>query len=242
MIYQRLCTSGRLLKSNLKHKSVHPFNSANICNINSVKDPVFKNKFFFSIPKRNFYGLFRRDTKERLKIKDNVPDQYILIYRSTMDKYILYAQIITNVTAFIAIVSAIIKHDFSNTKIDPSLFKSQVRQIENEMYVYIGVFVAIVAILQVMISRLPIRIYNLPQQKKYIFVFYGNYPLTHRKVTCKAGDVMPFSESGIMPWRNEQYFIKNEQKVILIDKYFRRSADLYIMLGVQRDPDVDDKK
>lgn len=242
MLYQRLCASGKLLKYNLNHKVLQPFRSVNIRNIHSVKEPILKNKCLFCVPKRNFYGLFRKKTMQQLKIKDDVPDQYILIYRSMMDKYIFLAQIITSVTAFIVIVTTIIKNDYLNVELDTSLFKSQPRQTENEMYVYVATFAIIVAVLQVMVSRLPIRIYNLPQQKNYIFVFRGNYPLTHRKAVCKAGDVIPIPESGILPWNDARYLIKHQQKLILLDKYFRRPADLYIMIGVQKDPDVDEKE
>lgn len=240
MIFQKMCASGKLL--NLKHKILVSFSSVNIRNINSIKkDIILKNKFSCA-SKRNFYTFFRRETKEQLKVKDDVPDQYNLIYRSTMDRYILFAQIITTVTAFIATVTTIITYDFSNSQLDFSNFKSHPREVEGEIYVYMTAFIAIVVILQVMISRLPIRIYNLPQQKKYIFIFYGNYPFTKRKVVCKIGDVFPLSTTGILPWKEGRYLINNEQKVILVDKYFRRPADLYIMLGVQRDPDVDEEK
>ncbi|XP_018565100.1 uncharacterized protein LOC108906350 [Anoplophora glabripennis] len=242
MMSQKLCASGRLLKSNFKHKILQSFSYVNIRNINSIKrELIFKSKSFY-VPKRNFYRLFRRETKEQLKIKDEVPDQYTLIYRSTMDRYILYAQIITTFTALIAIVTTIVKHDFSNPQLDFSEFRTHPREVDNEIYVYMTAFITIVVILQVMISRLPIRIYNLPQQKKYIFVFHGNYPFSKRKLVCKIGDVVPLPETGVLPWKDGRYLIKNEQKLILVDRYFRRPADLYIMLGVQRDPDVDENE
>ncbi|KAJ8929423.1 hypothetical protein NQ314_017872 [Rhamnusium bicolor] len=237
-----MCAPGKLFNVNICHK-LFRITNANIHNLKSFeKAPILKNKLTLVIPKRSFFGWFKRPSKNQLKIADNVPDEYILIYRNTMDRYIFFAQLITTLSAFIIIVSSIIKHDLTNMELDFSSWTYPPRQTENEIYVYVAAFTCLVVILQVLVSRLPIRIYNLPQQKKYIFVIYGNYPFTQKKLTTKVGEIASLPETGISPWKNDRYIIKNQQTLILLDKYFRRPADLYIMLGVQRDPDVDEKE
>nr|CAI5838004.1 unnamed protein product [Callosobruchus analis] len=184
--------------------------------------------------RRSLFRFFKRPKKEELKIKDNIPDHYKLIYRNAMQRYIWFSQVITSTSAVIVGVSTIIKTDFVKYE-DASLMT----QISGEMFVYMATFITVLVVLQLMIHRIPIRIYYLPQQKKYIMIFFGGHPLSSRRVVCKAGDVVQLPVTGLLPWKECSFEIKNKQKVILFDNYFRRPGDLHVLLGIQEDPDAD---
>nr|CAH7752092.1 unnamed protein product [Callosobruchus chinensis] len=184
--------------------------------------------------RRSLFRFVKRPKKEELKIKDNIPDQYKLIYRNPMHRYIWFAQVITSATAVIVGLVTIIKTDFVRYE---DAF--QTPEISGEAIVYMASFIAVLVVLQLMIHRIPIRIYYLPQQKNYIMIFFGSHPFTSRRVICKAGDVVQLPIATLVPWKESSFEIKNKQKVILFDEYFRRPGDLHVLLGIQDDPDAD---
>ncbi|KAJ8922146.1 hypothetical protein NQ315_004081 [Exocentrus adspersus] len=241
-MYQRICASTRLLSFALKRSNLQIL-KANIYNkYNSKVEPLFRSPIRFSVPKRNFFQYFRRAkaTPEELKIKDNVPDQYALIYRCKMERYLLYTQVVTVVCATVVSLCLIIRYDFSDIHYDYSDWKTPHRQVKNEYFVYLGSLITLVVFLQIVVSRLPVRIYNLAQQKKYILVFYGNLPFSTKRAICNVGDIVPLPEIEVLPWGQDRYMLKNKRNLIIFEQYFRKPADLYIMLGVQKDPDADE--
>lgn len=199
---------------------------------------------YFGTPRRYFFKMFRNATERDLKIKDNVPVEYNLIYRNTMTKYIYATQFVTCFTAGIACLAFMFNSDIETYDMRYSQWSSKTKTVENEEYVFIFAFIFVVALMQVCISRLPLRIYKVPStnETKYLLICPGNLPLSGVRVNFSQGELNHVRESGILPWKENRYLIKadNEVKrIILIDHYFRRPADLNIMLGEQRDPEVD---
>ncbi|CAH1986380.1 unnamed protein product [Acanthoscelides obtectus] len=196
--------------------------------------PFLRRRTLEVTSRRSLFSLFRRPKKEELKIKDNVPDEYMLIYRNRMDRYLMYTQLITSASAAFIVIYTTIKVDYL-TRGDTS----QLPVVSTEAYFYMAAFVTAIVILQIMMYRTPLRIYYLPQQKKYTMIFYGSYPFSYRRVFCKGGEVVKLPVTGVSPWKECMYEIKNKQKIILLDDYFRRPGDLFVLMGEQEDPDAD---
>lgn len=203
----------------------------------SKNKPLFSNiKIIYNQQNSRNLFRFKKATAEHLKIKDNVPDQYNLIYRNTMDKYLVTAQIIsTSCALFLVLILLYI--DSPKEKFRPKK-KDQPKHIENETQIFTAFLICFCVTLQAVISKLPIRIYNLPQQDKYLFVFYRSLPLATRNLTCVREEVIKLEETGILPWKDSRYELKNKQNVILLEPYFRRPADLNILLGYQKNDEA----
>lgn len=232
MILQ-ICRSCRVISNKWKNGTKVFFNKG-LCYTTSKKMLVMNYGFFSQ--KRTFYSFWRKPSIEELRVKDKVPDQYKLIYKNSMDNYLLSTQIITTLSAAIVglclIVSDGIPYQLDNKAAAP----------DNSSIIFITAFALVVVLLQVLLSKIPVRIYSFPQKKKYLFVFYGNMPLTQKTFTCKVGDLIE-SSGGITPWKNSRYLLKSGNQrmtIFLLDDFFRRPADLFIMMGLQPDPDTED--
>lgn len=233
-----LCRTCRIISNKLKH-------SQNIYKGLCHERTILQNKgviTFGTSQKRTFYGFWRKPSIDELKIKDKVPANYKLIYRNKIDHYLLLIQIITSTTASIVGLKLIFS-DGLNFKAFPEKLNDKTFE-ESDTLILLTFFIATVVVLQVLLVQLPVRIYNFPQAKKYNLVFYGNIPFTQRTVTCKAGELTDFSARGLlMPWKNDRYLLKDKMKTIyLFEHYFHRPADLYIMMGLQDDPDIEDNE
>ncbi|CAH0547496.1 unnamed protein product [Brassicogethes aeneus] len=187
--------------------------------------------------RRTFFNFFKKPRIEELKLKDNIPDEYNLIYKSTMNNYLVIAQYVGGIST-IAVGFMVLKTLYKPAVLPnqdiPSLY-TKARPIDNEVYVYFAVLTGIILVIQLLVSKVPIRIYNYPKRKEYVFVFNGNTPLKSKKVYCKTGEVYPAFHNSFMPWKECNYEIKNKQEIIIVEENFQRPADLYIMMGVQRD-------
>lgn len=189
------------------------------------------------LQKRNFFGFLKKPSIEELKIKDEVPDYYKLIYKNKMSNYLLLAQLTTSTSA---VIVALVFMFTYNKETQKSTQLGNTYLESDDVFIYFAVFATFVALLQILLSKTPIRIYNYPQKKKYVLVYYGNFPFTQKTATCKAGQLIELPENNFFP---SQYLVDVERhphKIYLIEHWFHRPADLYIMLGVQRDPEADE--
>ncbi|XP_060519365.1 uncharacterized protein LOC132697765 [Cylas formicarius] len=220
------------VNSNCKYHSIQRLN----CLSNLKNLPVIK---------RNFFNLFRKPSKNQLRLKDKVPDGYELIYRNIADRYIFLCQLVNGVTILVVGVVTMLDLDQAQKlQFNPNdQLKVAHKQTAKEIVVYISVFIVIYVILQLLVSQVPVRVYCCPKSQKYLSIFYGNLPFTMRRLQFQVGDVKQASNNFMkLPWTEYQYEIKDQQKIILLEQYFRRPADLFIMLGTQRDPDVEKDK
>ncbi|RZC35168.1 hypothetical protein BDFB_008305 [Asbolus verrucosus] len=231
-----ICAVEKCLRINLVSKSSFHFVSGGPhLRLRDVAPMVSRRTYFLKI--------FRKPSQRDLKIKDDIPDAFVMIYRNTMSKYIFGAQVISVIASSLVLLAIVTKSDYEDYKRDFEKWSPTSRTTPNEHLYYILFFVTFLVLLQVMVSRTPIRIYKVPQTPKYITVSYGNYFFTKEKYAFKRGEIHHMEERGFLPWRENMYAIEKEtdrRTVILLDHYFRRPADLSIMLGEQRDPDLDD--
>lgn len=197
-----------------------------------------------SLQKRNFYNLWRKPSIEELKLKDNVPDNWKLIYKNKLDTYLLFIQIVTTTTATLLALALLVTESNNNedrwTNVTPD-----VKHYDSDFFVFLTAFLVIVVVLQSLLSKMPIRIYNHPNKKEYKMFFYGNIPFSQKSCTYRAGQIFEYTEEKQFPWDNLAYLLKinegDQRKLYLLEGYFRRPADLYIMMGLQSDPDADEK-
>lgn len=231
----------KFLEVNLKPKLSTVINRLKFHTNSYSKIQILKNRNPRFLSKRCFTKWFKKTKQAELKIIDNIPDSYELIYRSTLERYIFYTQLGTSITTVIIVLTVILLYGspkseltfYGNTEHKPS---SDVEDI----HLYVAFFFTGVVLLQLLISRLPLRIYYLSQQKKYIFIFPSNLPFQSKRLLCKIGEVEKLPLTGILPWKDARFKIKNEHMAIMVEENFKTPADLYIMLGVQRDPNSDE--
>lgn len=187
---------------------------------------------------KSLFGLFRQRSSEHFKRKDNIPDGYQLIYRNTMQNYLLSAQLISTILAGFAGGALILREESDKFELGPAAFREQPGTVQNEMYIYMTFFVGFCVVMQYFVQRVPLRIYNYPRQNDYILIFYGALPGTTKRLTCKANEVIKLNKSSIlMPWTESSYQIKDQCRVIMIENFFRTPADLSILLGNQKHPE-----
>lgn len=237
MMILQLCRTGRIISSKLKY-------GQNIYNKGLCHErTLLQNKHLIKLgisQKRNFFGFWRRPSIDELKIKDNVPASYKLIYKNRMENYLLLVQFVTTITASALALKIIYSGGFN---IFPARIGDKTLE-DSDSLILVTFFILAVVALQVLLVQLPVRIYNFPQARKYHLVFYGNVPFTKRIVTCTAGELIQFSEGSISyAWKRDRYLLKDKMKIIyLFEHYFQRPADLAIMMGLQDDPDIEDKE
>jgi hypothetical protein len=65
---------------------------------------------------------------------------------------------------------------------------------------------------------------------RYLAVFDSQVPLRKTKVPFSKGDVTNQPATGVLPWRENRYKIKNRKVLLLID-YFKAPADLFEMMA-----------
>ncbi|KRT83943.1 hypothetical protein AMK59_29 [Oryctes borbonicus] len=201
-------------------------------NVPDVYQLIYRN----TMSKYSFLRFFGKESMEKIKEKDNVPDVYQLIYRNTMSKYLLTAQIFSIALAGFVCVNLIVSQA-GDVLYDT--WRTTPGAVKNEVYVYMTVIILISVTMQLFVARMPLRIYHYPKQNQYTMISYGALPGTTRRLTYGLNELTRL-ESGVLPWTESSYEIKDQRKVILIEKYFRTPADLNIMLGYQKPPEDED--
>lgn len=193
------------------------------------------------VQNRSFFTFFKRTKLRDIKINDNIPDEYKLIYRSTLERYLILGQVATTLTAFTAGVMLVAKLNQESVQLEDSErhermkpLYNKARPVDNEIYVYFTVLVGIILSIQVISGKAPVRIYNYPRREEYVMIFNGTLPFTKRKLVCKAGEVFHIPQNSYMPWKESLYEIYRKQEIILMEDSFKRPADLHVMMGIQR--------
>lgn len=190
----------------------------------------------------SFKSMLKKPDAKKLKMQDNIPEHYQLIYRNTMYRYLYFAQILTTTTVVIVVLTLFMDGEIG-TQINFENWKMKPKSFDSDALVFLSAFLVINTLLQVMINKMPIRIYNYPKRNHYIMVFYGNLPFTKARLSCKVNEIMKLEETGILPWKDSRYEIAEKRSIILMENFFRRPADLNIMLGYQpQDADDEDSQ
>ncbi|KAJ3660818.1 hypothetical protein Zmor_005249 [Zophobas morio] len=191
-----------------------------------------------------FFKFLTRRSKRDLMEADDVPDAFAMIYRNTMSNYILGAQIVSLVTGGVMLMALFFKSEYRNRK-ETVEWSATAKSSENEEIVYVTIFAVILVLTQMMVSRTPVRIYKVPRTNKYIGINYGHYFFGKDKFNFHLGEISKVESRSILPWSENRYIIqtKTERRpVLLVEYFFRRPADLYIMLGEQKDPDLQEEE
>ncbi|KAF2883046.1 hypothetical protein ILUMI_23123 [Ignelater luminosus] len=197
--------------------------------------PILNTKKNNLVFHRTFFQFFKRPNINTLKQIDGIPPEYILIYRNAMDRYLLSAQIVSTVSAIIvcAVVFFYSQWEFElNTQ--KWRMDDQPNPMENEGFIYATCFVTLCVLLHLIVTKMPIRIYNYPRRQKYVFIFYGILPTTKKRVVCKVNEVIKLEENGLLPWKDSRYEIVQKQNIIMLEHFFRKPSDLNIMLGYEK--------
>lgn len=184
---------------------------------------------------RQFFNWFQKPSETQLKQRDRIAPEYKLIYNTTLDRYLVIGQIVTVAISSILGFIFIFKGDITA----PMMRLEKEKIVDNEMYLYVTVLVICIFVIQRVISKVPVRIYKSPQSKQYVFVIRGLAPFTRKYLTCRSNGLRKVEDiSSIIPWKNDTYTLMkgNEEKtVVLMDYYFKRPADLNILLGYQKE-------
>lgn len=204
---------------------------------NSLCNPPRDNPQFGA----RYLRFLRKPSQHDLKVSDDIPEAFELIYRNTMSKYILGAQIISALTGGVVFVGFLFKSEQVSKLQTPSKWSHSARATENEEFYYVSFFIMFIVLIQAVIMRLPMRIYKVPNTPKYIVINYG--PTGKQRCKFVRGEMRRMEEKGILPWKENRYLVetnRDRKNFILIETFFRRPADLHIMLGEQRDPDEEE--
>lgn len=151
-----------------------------------------------------------------------------------MSNYIYTAQYVSGLSIVIgSIIFIKIFNTRNNYKIVESIIPTQNSTVDNnlELLIFSSTFVIINIFLCYFVSKFPIRIYFNENTKTYMGFMLGFLPKTKKSINFKVGDIISKEKSGILPWKQFEYRIKNGQNIILLEQYFRRPQDMNIMLG-----------
>ncbi|KAK9880118.1 hypothetical protein WA026_008633 [Henosepilachna vigintioctopunctata] len=195
----------------------------------------------FVVPRRTFLegGLSWKPGERKFKKIDGIPDDFNLIYRSST--YLLFKWGYFLACVITASVFGTILYTFEYEKSEMTLGKNDDVVVNNEAVCYITALLAFFIAVQTCITRMPVRIYNSPLQKKYIFTFNGTIPLTTKIIKCYEGEVVKYKPldliSNVLPWNKCGYLLPKSTKIYLFEELFRNPSDLQIMLGHQDNTD-----
>lgn len=184
--------------------------------------------FHTSSPKQ---FLTRRNWKEsRYKKHDQVPNNYSLVYRVTVDNYLRACKHISTASA-VACLGLLGYRHFVDPE-HPYNFDLQIGPLvssQTELYVFTAAFVLLTVVIRVTLHRLPSRIYK--DANKYIAVFHETIPFVKHQIQFNAGQVRQAPQTGFLPWKDSRYFVNN-RRCILIQECFRAQVELDNMMRV----------
>ncbi|XP_066139466.1 uncharacterized protein [Euwallacea fornicatus] len=203
---------------------------------------------------RTYFWFFKRRTNREVRLVDNPPEDYELIYRYTFDNMMLSFQHLSLYTAVILGVSYLLKGRQIGVPAEGAKNKNTEKYEKNALgnvmliaedsdsIVFLTGYILLFCIFHVIMMRMPVRIYSHPTHKKYLMCFYGSMPNQLKKVPIKAGKLIRKPGTFNLLFKNDMYENKETmEKYILYEHHFKWPADLYILLGEQEYPDVFDK-
>ncbi|XP_018333859.1 uncharacterized protein LOC108742980 [Agrilus planipennis] len=208
------------------------FVCSNVCNIRRY--PKLLKVDSQNICRRMFYSLFKRPTMEELQLSDKVPEQFVLIYNNRMKNYLLYGHFTIYLCIAMFIIVVLLKNG-SSFKSDNKAGSTS-KLFEQDQLIFLSALITFAVIVQSLILRMPVRIYNNPKTNHYAFIYYGLIPNNKRKLFCKLSDIIKQEEKGLLPWKDSRFIIKERDNVILIHEFFRTPSDLNIILGYEKPP------
>ncbi|XP_061388987.1 uncharacterized protein LOC133324116 [Musca vetustissima] len=166
--------------------------------------------------------------KEQQYMKiDRVPSDYSLIYRSTMENYVAWSMHVSSITATIIGGAAAYQYASGEPLMDPSLVDTKLVMHTEDIYVFALGFLVINAVLRLVVSKFPLRIYK-NNDGKYLAVYHSQFPggVTHHHFD--QGDVKEVTYT-FSPWNGSTYKLGNKTSLIL-DNYFKTAWEFEQML------------
>ncbi|EAT34236.1 AAEL013495-PA [Aedes aegypti] len=167
--------------------------------------------------------------EERYRKKDNVPEEYRIIYRAPMEYYLSACNLATTFSfAAVAGITAYgYLHDYHTMSVPFEIDYGSLTVNENDLIIFLGFFFLANVMIRVMVNRYVLRIYR--NEDDYIAIFEGRFPFTRRELRFKRGNVVPVPEGGIVPWQDARFKI-NDKNVLLLESHFRTPSELNNML------------
>ncbi|KAK5642576.1 hypothetical protein RI129_008743 [Pyrocoelia pectoralis] len=183
-----------------------------------------------------FFKFFPKPTETAMKVRDNVPAYFEIIYKNGMSRYLVCCRILS--LGSVLFLTFCTLYSLLTETSTPKMVKwgsgQQPKPQENELLVVMSGLLVIAVMLHVIVNAMPIRIYNFPEKGQYIFIFYGIIPTTRKAVSCKLREVRKVEGGSLLPWRENKYEIINRCRIIMLEEYFRRPADYNILIGYQK--------
>lgn len=172
-------------------------------------------------------------TEDALRRSDQIKEGFQLVYKAPMDKYVLALSI---ACAFTTAGLALIGYQsyMENMSLDDLEQRKTYGTIvtvstnKYELVTFMGALVGFNLMMSMMIRRYPLRIWR--NGENYIVVFEGHIPSVRRQFTFVKGQVEPIPPKGVMPWRENRYFI-NGKRTILLEQYFKTPSELHHMIN-----------
>lgn len=81
--------------------------------------------------------------------------------------------------------------------------------------------------MSVTIRRYPLRIWK--KGENYVVVFEGHIPTVRRQFSFVKGQVEPVPPKGVLPWKENRFFIDG-RRTILLEQYFKTPSELHQMI------------
>ncbi|KAM7345288.1 uncharacterized protein ACRADG_011653 [Cochliomyia hominivorax] len=164
-----------------------------------------------------------KEKELRYKEKDRVPEKYELIYRAPMESYVVWAMHVSTVTASIISTAAIYQYANNQPILEP--LNTTLVMHSEDIYYFAAGFLAINALLRLVVSMFPLRIYK--DLGKYLAVYHSQLPLNISHHHFEQGQVKAVYYR-FSPWNNATYKLGNKTSLLLED-YFKTPSEFHQM-------------
>ncbi|PSN29962.1 hypothetical protein C0J52_23560 [Blattella germanica] len=188
-------------------------------------------------PLRNLVRMTQK-TEARLKLADNIPKEYELVYRAPMISYVKVAQTVSSISVLMLTAVAFYKIYINKAITFPIVIRFDT-SVLGDFATDVGTFIFLISSFMLfnvsiyaITLRYPHRIYYNATAKEYICILTGLLPSQFRKLNFNKGEVIrQFTIiSSLLPWRDAIFKI-GKKTVFLVENGFRTPADFSTMMS-----------
>ncbi|KAL1501702.1 hypothetical protein ABEB36_006984 [Hypothenemus hampei] len=213
------------------------------CGIASIKPKQIEYQIF----KRNYFWIFKRRSNREIRVKDEPPVSYDLIYRCPFDNLLLSYQYIAFFAASAVgayIVYKSIQEKEENVEKNRQIFQGGSLDFKGFTYndrdtILITTIFGIFFILcQMLLSRIPVRIYRSPNRRNHVIYTLKTLPGNLNKLHLPTGNLLVTAKGTPLFGQDTTYEVKmTGEKFILYEQYFKRPLDMNILLFGEKNID-----
>ncbi|XP_075165629.1 uncharacterized protein LOC142238024 [Haematobia irritans] len=215
-------------------KLTHYSRKASLC---LARKSIWDNVNFFSIHSRTFpqvswfnQQLPRPTTspakEQQYQEKDKVPSNHQLIYRAPMESYVAWSMNVSSLTATIIGAAAIYQFSSNQPLLDASVTQTTLVMHTEDIYYFALGFLAINAVLRLVVSKFPLRIYK--NDGKYLAVYHSQLPGAVSHHHFNQGDVKEVTYF-FSPWNGATYKLGRKTS-LLLEEYFKTPVEFQQLL------------